>query len=322
LAQAALTRAPTAIVPFRKRHLISSLGNMYTFLYLVLASSALGHKNTDFQSTAMHLRSSAGAFLSGSHEESGEEQNNSIILRNPAGGSVVAEQALIVCNAYAHELPLDIVELPNGKVLTEGNPLAYKSCRNLHLPLSAGDKFEFKAGSLSVGVFQAMHIPKTESSLLLVPHRRRADSLSAAFVSHAFVDDGRPQVVAVDAFQGKADASLKIMDSSPEDGKKDLHREENLVFNSAVSLSPGNYKIELRNQQRTLAASPLQVAQHRSMFVVVRVGNEAEKGNSLIDGGKPAAFPQELLVFQSKAVPAMTAHFLVAAFALVLALTL
>jgi len=296
---------------------------MYSFLCLVLASTAFGHKSTDFQSTAMHLRSSAGAFLSGSHEESGEEQSNTIILRNPAGGGVVAEQALIVCNAFAHELPLDIVELPKGKVLTEGNPLAYKSCRNLDLPLSAGDKFEFKAGSLSVGVFQAMHIPKTKSSLLLVPHRRRSDSLSAAFVSHAFIDDGRPQVVAVDAFRGKADASLKIMDSSPEDDKKDLHREENLVFNSAVSLSPGNYKIELRSpQQKTLAASPLQVPQHKGRFVVVRVGNEAEKGSSLIERGKPAAFPQELLVFQSKAMPGMTAHFLVAALASVLALTL
>ena len=150
----------------------------------------------------------------------------------------MAEQALIVCNAFAHAVPFDIVELPKGKVLTEGNPLAYKSCRDFRLPLDAGDKLEFKAGSLSVGVFQAMHVPKSKSSLLLVPRRRRSDSISAAFVSHAFVDDGRPQVVAVDAFQGKADCSLKIVDSPPTDSNKPVlrqTREENVMFNSAVS---------------------------------------------------------------------------------------
>jgi len=303
---------------------------MFTFLFVVLTSAALGYKSTDFQSTANQLgnqlRSSAGALFSESHQESAEEHGNSIILRNHVGGSGLAEQALIVCNAFSHALPLDIVELPKGKVLTEGNPLAYKSCRDLSLPLSAGDRLEFKAGSLSVGVFQAMHVPKSKSSLLLVPHRRRSDSISAAFVSHAFADDGRPQVVAVDAFQGKGNASLKIMDSSPADGKQvglRQTREENLMFNSAVSLSPGNYRIELRNPEHMiLAASPLQVAQHNSKFVVLRVGNEAGKSNSLIKGGKPAAFPQELLVFQSKAMLFAPTCFLVAALALVLALTL
>jgi len=303
---------------------------MFTFLFVVLTSAALGYKSTDFQSTANQLgnqlRSSAGALFSESHQESAEEHGNAIILGNPDISPFLAEQALIVCNAFAHALPLDIVELPKGKVLTEGNPLAYKSCRDFRLPLDAGDKLEFKAGSLSVGVFQAMHVPKSKSSLLLVPRRRRSDSISAAFVSHAFVDDGRPQMVAVDAFQGKANASLKIMDIPPADGKQlalRQTREENLRFNTAVSLGPGNYRIELRNpEQMTLAASPLQVAQHNSKFVVLRVGNEAEKSKSLIEGGKPAAFPQELLVFQSKAMPGMPTRFLVAALASVLALTL
>mmetsp|Transcript_105349 Transcript_105349/g.209366 ORF Transcript_105349/g.209366 Transcript_105349/m.209366 type:complete len:298 (-) Transcript_105349:105-998(-) len=294
---------------------------MFTFLFLLLASTAAGHKHTDLQSAAMHLRSFA-AVLSDSHQESAEGTSNTIILRNPAGGSVVAEQAMIVCNAFAYAVPLDIVVLPTGKMLTEGNPLAYKSCRNLHMPVSEGERFEFKAGQLSVGVFQALHVPKTEGSLLLVPHRRRSDLLSAAFVSHAFVDDGRPQVVAVDAFQGKADCSLKIVDSPPTDSNKPVlrqTREENVMFNSAVSLSPGNYKIELRNlQQKTLAASPLQVPPHSSRFIVVRVGTDAGKSNSLIEGGKPESFPEGLLVFQSNAMPT---HFLVAALASVLALT-
>mmetsp|Transcript_43545 Transcript_43545/g.83605 ORF Transcript_43545/g.83605 Transcript_43545/m.83605 type:complete len:297 (-) Transcript_43545:105-995(-) len=293
---------------------------MFTLLLVVLTNAAFGHQSKDFQSTVMQLRSSA-AFLD-NHQESAEGKISTIILNNHAGGSVVAEQAMIVCNAFAYAVPLDVVELPTGKVLTEGNPLAYKSCRNLHMPVSEGDRFEFKAGQLSVGVFQALHVPKTEGSLLLVPHRRRSDLLSAAFVSHAFVDDGRPQVVAVDAFQGKADATLTIVDSPPADDNKPAlrqTREENLMFNSAVSLSPGNYKIEMRNlQQKTLAASPLQVPPHSSRFIVVRVGTDAGKSNSLIEGGKPESFPEGLLVFQSNAMPT---HFLVAALASVLALT-
>jgi len=267
-----------------------------------LASLAAGHKLVQLDSTASRMLSSEDA------SNLDIEREHGIILTDRA--STAADQALFICNAYAHSAPLDVVDLPAQKALTEGNPIPYKSCRNYNFPLREGDRLEFKAGHLSVGVFQAVNIPKTRSSLLLVPHRRHADSLTAAFVSHAFVDDTKPQVVVIDAFRGKEGATLKIEDSptpasqgnKQRGGLVQRQREEDLLFNAAVSLGPGNYQIELRSPNRqTLAKSQLQVAPGAGKYVVLRVGNEGVKGNAFTAGDKAVAFPQELLVVQSGA---------------------
>jgi len=269
---------------------------------LSLASLAAGHKLVQLDSTASRMLSSEDA------SNLDIEREHGIILTDRA--STAADQALFICNAYAHSAPLDVVDLPAQKALTEGNPIPYKSCRNYNFPLREGDRLEFKAGHLSVGVFQAVNIPKRRSSLLLVPHRRHADSLTAAFVSHAFVDDTKPQVVVIDAFRGKEGATLKIVDSptpasqgnKQRGGLVQRQREEDLLFNAAVSLGPGNYQIELRSPNRqTLAKSQLQVAPGAGKYVVLRVGNEGVKGNAFTAGDKAVAFPQELLVVQSGA---------------------
>lgn len=272
------------------------------FVVLALASLAAGHKLVQLDSTASRMISSEDL------SNLANEQDHGIILTDRA--STATDQALFICNAYAHSSPLDVVDLPAQKALTEGNPIPYKSCRNYNFPLREGDRLEFKAGHLSVGVFQAVNIPKTRSSLLLVPHRRHADSLTAAFVSHAFIDDSKPQVVVIDAFRGKEGAQLKIVDSpepvTKESGQQggllQRQREEDLLFNAAVSLGPGKYQIELRSpNQKTLSKSQLQVAPGAGKYVVLRVGNEGVKDGAVAAGDKAVAFPQELLVVQSGA---------------------
>mmetsp|Transcript_15863 Transcript_15863/g.30748 ORF Transcript_15863/g.30748 Transcript_15863/m.30748 type:complete len:297 (+) Transcript_15863:82-972(+) len=270
---------------------------------LVMASLAAGHKLVQLDSSASRMYSSEDA------PNLDKEENHGIILTEKANAA--SDQALFICNAYAHSAPLDVVDLPAQRALTAGNPIPYKSCRNFNFPLREGDRLEFKAGHLSVGVFQAVNIPKKRSSLLLVPHRRHVDSLTAAFVSHAFVDDAKPQVVVIDAFRGKEMASLKIVDAAASEGAKQRggtllqqQREEDLLFNAAVSLSPGKYQIELRNpNQQTLSKSQLQVAPGAGKYVVLRVGNEGTKGDAAAAGDKAVAvaFPQELLVVKSGA---------------------
>jgi len=272
-------------------------------IVLALTSLAAGHKLVQLDSTASRIFSSEEA------ANLDNKRDHGIISTDRA--STAADQALLICNAYAHSAPLDVVDLPAQKALTDGNPIPYKSCRNYNFPLREGDRLEFKAGHLSVGVFQAVNIPKTRSSLLLVPHRRHADSLTAAFVSHAFVDDTKPQVVVIDAYCGKERATLKIVDSPAAvsqdndqrgGGLLQQQREEDLLFNAAVSLGPGKYQIELRSPNRqTLSKSPLQVAPGASKYVVLRVGNEGVKGGANAVGDKAVAFPQELLVVQSGA---------------------
>jgi len=276
-------------------------GQMF-YVLLALATQAAGHKLVQVNSAASQILTSEDA------PKLGNDRGHGIILTDRA--STAVDHALFICNAYAHSVPLDVVDLPAQKALTEGNPIPYKSCHNYNFPLREGDRLEFKAGHLSVGVFQAVNIPKTRSSLLLVPHRRHADSLTAAFVSHAFTDDIKPQVVVIDAFRGKEGATLKIVDSpaaanqdnSERGGLLQQQREEDLLFNAAVSLGPGNYQIELRSpNKQTLSKSQLQVAPGAGKYVVLRVGNELAKGGAVAAGDKAAAFPQELLVVQSGA---------------------
>jgi len=209
--------------------------------------------------------------------------------------SKAAEQTIIICNAYAHAKPLDIINLHSQQRLGQES-LSYKSCQDFRTSLQEGDRLEFKAGNASVGIFRATGIPKTRASLLLIPHRRDIGSLTAAFESHAFADTGNPQIAVVDAYRGREVSKVKIMDVevAQSDGKEPpkQQRVEELRFNSVVALGVGKYQVALQtDDKKDVAKSPLQVSPERANYVIMRTGLQNPVNTSAV------AFPQELVVY-------------------------
>lgn len=213
--------------------------------------------------------------------------------------ATLVEQSLVICNAFAYKKPLDVTRVRSALRLTADVPVHYKECRELKMPLKEGDQLEFKAGELSVGTFFATGLPKTSSSLMLIPHRKSLNSLNLAFDSHAFSELQSPQIAVVDAYSGTEAGHIQIMDvakphKDATEAKSQLamfQRVEDLRFNSVIALNPGEYKVALVGSggETTADSAPLRVA-GKTKYVVMRVG--ADRGV-----GKIAGFPQELVVF-------------------------
>jgi len=139
----------------------------------------------------------------------------------------------------------------------------------------------------------------SNTSLLLIPHRKRPYSLSASFASHAFVDLAKPQVVVLDVYKGAKKSSVKIVDDqdqAPRVQGKILSppRAEYLEYHSVAAINPGKYKVILDDDSSHLATftKPLKVTGSQ-YNVVLRVGVDGDSK------GPTAAFPQELMVFQA-----------------------
>jgi len=205
--------------------------------------------------------------------------------------------SLLICNAYAFKAPLHVVTA-SKKLSSE--PIPYKSCQELAAPISEGDTITFLAGTRTVGTFHATGLPKQAASLLLVPYRRSAGSLVAAFQSHAFADLATAQVAVVDAYSGSRGDKVKIM-GVPEpvsaksgDGLNEANRTEDLNYNTIVALNPGRYKIGLAGMTppEQAAFEPV-VVSGRGKYVVIRVGAD--------DANAPVSYPQALIVYPKSA---------------------
>lgn len=217
-------------------------------------------------------------------------QHRSFIVRRAE-----VQQNLIVCNAYAEPRPLDIYQVEKKELLTGDSPLAYKECREFLIPLEEGDQLDFKAGGSDVGTFYATGLPKTSSSLILIPHRRNAGTKAISFDSHAFTDLSSPQIAVIDAYRGKMKSAVKIVENLGDTGdaqSKQQPIEEDLRFNSVVAINPGRYEIKLDGVGAP--AKPL-LAQSHAKIVVMRTGGET--------GGNRTNYPQELIVFPNGASP-------------------
>jgi hypothetical protein len=220
-------------------------------------------------------------------------RSHSMIAKAPE-----VEHQLTVCNAYASQNFLEIVQVSTRELLTENQPLAYKQCRDFTLPLREGEQLDFKVGDLDVGTFFANGLPKSSASLLLIPQRKSPSAVSCSFQSHAFADVQSPQIAVIDAYRGKsgkAPGAVKIMESVAPSGNKDAvaeeAMEEELKFNSVMAVNPGKYKISLTGTTSiSNPAAPLN-AVGSAKFVVMRLGNEDE-----------SAYPQELVVFPNASV--------------------
>merc|ERR1719181_363375 len=166
-----------------------------------------------------------------------------------------------------------------------GEPMPYKTCRDLSSPLKAGDKLEFKVGDATAGTFSVSDLPNNDATLLLVIHRHDTLSTAVAFESHVFAKLGNAQVAIIDTYKGKARATPRIKDIESS-GKK--ARSEELRYNSVVAVNPGTYEVELDSEDGETKARSELVALNRESYVVLRTGVEAQQGES---------YPQSLVVF-------------------------
>jgi len=235
--------------------------------------------------TDLHDKSGASLRLK-THSVAAGSSKHKKIVKQPE-----VEQTLVICNAYASPSSLDIYHVQTLDRITASRPLNYKDCREFTMSLAEGDQLDFKSGNLDVGTFYATGLPKTSSSLLLIPHRRDSRSVAISFESHAFADLQSPQIAVVDAYKGKGEGAVKIMDALPE-GSTVVPVEESLKFSSVVAVSPGNYKVMLKDASNATAyTSRSLLAENEAKYVVMRVGVESATGDQ--------AYPQELIVFPS-----------------------
>lgn len=249
-----------------------------------------------------------GGGVSHSHHGAAGSHGQSKAATKINADSPEIDKALMICNGYAYPKALDVVQVRSGHRLTDREgAIAYKDCRNFHLPLKEGEQLDFKAGDLVVGTFFASGLPRTNASLLLIPHRKEPRSLAITFESHAFADLKTAQVAVIDAYASGVNrsrsnlGSVRIMDSGSGSSAQSK-RAESLRFNSVVALNPGSYQLSLSSEQgQNVSLS----ASRQDKYVVMRVGNalpEGEGHNSSSRGSSEASFPVELVVFPRNAM--------------------
>lgn len=186
---------------------------------------------------------------------------------------------LRLCNAFAWSAPLEMRRVQEPQLVEY--PLPYKECHDYNLPLSDGDELQFRAGDLNIGTFYVKGLPKTPAMLLLVPHRKRADSMAVSFDSHMYTEGTFPQVAIVDAGAGMKPAQLYL---------HEREHKEALRFSSVVTLTPGNYEVDLASNSTTGRALRTQLtALAQEKYVVVRMGNAANSSDQ--------AYPEDMVVF-------------------------
>lgn len=195
---------------------------------------------------------------------------------------------LRVCNAYPYAAPLDVFR---GKEKLTASAMAYKNCEDFKTQLKAGDKLAFKVGDANAGVFSVSDLPNNDAVLLLVIYRHDTLSTAVSFESHVFANLLNAQVAVIDTFKGSAKSHLKIMD----DAQAKTARAEELRYDSVVAVNSGEYQCTLESADGQEKGVQSLVALNRESYVILRVGVEAQAGQS---------YPQELVVYP-KSDPAM-----------------
>jgi len=185
---------------------------------------------------------------------------------------VVTTHNLTICNAYADHKPLSIYTVNNKAKLTE-EPLPYKGCKLIALPMEESERIDFKLGGLSVGTFRVTGLPYVSANLLLVPYHRSNDTMSAAFASHMFSSsDERAQVAVVDAYSGSEAGAVKIQQA------RSRHQRQSAALKSgaSVKVNAGSYLLGLDDASgRQIKTAALEAADH-GRYVVMRVGSESD----------------------------------------------
>jgi len=199
------------------------------------------------------------------------------------------KHTLRVCNAFPVSTPLDV--LRGQDKLTQSGPMAYKECRDFTPQLMEGDKLEFKVGDSAAGTFSVGELPANNAVLLLVIHRHDTLSTAVSFESHTFAAGiESPQIAVIDAYKGSERTRARIADAAPAAGRNASVRDEELLFDNAVAVSPGAYEVKLAAVDGKVKANTSLVALSHESYVVMRIGVEAKAPGQ-------QSFPQELVVY-------------------------
>jgi len=198
-----------------------------------------------------------------------QEQALAMLAGTRVQDDVVTTHNLTICNAYADHKPLSIYTVANKAKLTE-EPLQYKGCKLIALPMEEGERIDFKLGGLSVGTFRVTGLPYVSSNLLLVPFHRSNDTMSAAFASHMFsASDERAQVAVVDTYSGSEAGIMKVQ--RPQD-----HKWAKLKHGSSIKVNAGSYQVVLADAHgKSVKTAKLEAANY-GRYVVMRVGSESD----------------------------------------------
>jgi len=211
--------------------------------------------------------------------------------------SLKYKHTLRVCNAYPLHTSLDVFVGNGGIKLTPVEPMAYQECRDFNPVLHEGDRVDFKTGMAadSAGTFTIGELPEGDAVLLLVIYRHDTFTSAVSFQSHVFSGSTAAQIAVLDTYKGKKAAKVHIQDTSkPKDSsegsaKPPTVRDEVLRYNSVVAILPGKYAVDLQQAGfNATEANKELVALPNQAYVVVRVGIEAEEGES---------YPEDLIIF-------------------------
>jgi len=189
---------------------------------------------------------------------------------------------LRVCNAYPYAGALELFRGKSEKMTERSLP--YKSCEDFKAQLKAGDKLEFKVGDANAGTFSVSDLPNNDAVLFLVIYRHDTLSTAVSFESHVFANLLNAQIAVIDTYKGQAKSTLSIADQ--ESAK--TARSEDLRYDSVVAVNPGLYEAVLTSTDGQVKSKAELVALNRESYVLLRVGIEAQAGES---------YPQELVAF-------------------------
>jgi len=216
--------------------------------------------------------------------------------------SVQFKHRLRACNAYPYAAPLDVYKNKVEK-LTADSPMPYKTCREFTFALKAGDKLKFKVGDANAGVFSVSDLPNTDAVLLLVIHRHDTLTNAVSFESHVFASLLNAQLAVIDTYKGSDKAAIRIQDQKAgKDG-----RGEDLHYNSVVAVNPGDYDVILKGMDGKTKSKASLVAVNKESYVILRVGVQAQQGQS---------YPQEVIVAPHSEEPKWSGAYSPAPFAL------
>lgn len=178
---------------------------------------------------------------------------------------------LRVCNAFPHELPLQVFY--DGRRLTEQS-LRYKDCITWsNVGLTFGKHLDFKVGDGSAGTLVVSDLPWINAVVAVVVYDLQ--NLAGSFESQVFEDMDASQVAVFDAYRGPAEASLLIRDPADHD----MQRKEQLRYDSASIIRPGRYDVVLEDAGGNEQARTAFGVANGETYVVVRCGGERAAGN-------------------------------------------
>lgn len=148
------------------------------------------------------------------------------------------KRTLRLCNAYPLKDKLDVFR---GDDRMEVGSLAYQECQEFSDPVKAvkeGDRLEFRVAGRSLGTFTISELPESDSTLLLVVHRKMVSTEAVEFTSHMFAPSKQAQVAVLDVYKGNEKGQPTIMKGDSV---------EKLVFGTVMSVNSGAYKVALKS---------------------------------------------------------------------------